>query len=398
MRGCIPVRALVRIPSVALGLALLVGACGADGDAVEQTVDQVASSPREDHLPSALDDVLAPGLPRPLVDPAALRPGGPPPDGIPAIDDPVFQSVATVDWLEDPEAVIAVEIDGDARAYPIQILTWHELVNDTVAGVPVTLSYCPLCNSAIMYDRRLGERVLDFGTSGSLYHSSLVMYDRQTESLWTHFDGTAVAGVLTGSALTTLPVATTSWDDFRRAFPDGRVLTRTTGHSRDYGRNPYVGYDDAGERPFLFEGAIDDRLEPKARVVVVRADGEPAVALPRGELVDDGVVEFRAHGRDLVAVLDTGTASPLDRAAVAAGYDQGAVAVFVDALDGAELSLSRVEGGFRDSVSGTTFDVFGRPVAPTAGAAPPGLEPVEHLDTFWFAIAAFDEAVEIIGG
>lgn len=362
-----------------------------DADASEFEVAQISSTGRED-VPSALDDSRDERFAAPLIDLSRVRSGGPPPDGIPSIDDPVFQNVAAVDWLSPAEAVLAIEIDGEARAYPIQVLTWHELVNDTVGDTPVTISYCPLCNSALAYDRRLGDRILDFGTSGSLFNSSMVMYDRQTETLWTHFDGTAVAGALVGAKLDTFPISTVSWEDFRTTNPDGLVLTRNTGFRRDYGRNPYEGYDDASTRPFLYDGEYDDRLEPKARVVVVRDDSEPAVALELGRLLVEGVVEFEAHGRSLVAVLDPGTASPLHRNELAAGYDQGAVGVFENERDGRPLELARVDAGFLDAATGLTFDVLGKEVDGGEGR----LTPVEHLDTFWFAIAAFDADVELV--
>jgi len=394
-----------RLVVLIVALALVAVACGSDGSVVdataasgdpeaddaEFTVAQIESTPRED-VPSALTDAAQPGFPDPLIDLSRVRSGGPPPDGIPSIDDPIFQSASSVDWLSPTEAVLALEIDGESRAYPIQVLTWHELVNDTIGDTPVTVSYCPLCNSALAYDRRLGERILDFGTSGSLFNSSMVIYDRQTESLWTHFDATAVAGVLAGAQLETFPISTVSWEDFRAANPDASVLTRNTGFRRDYGRNPYEGYDDASTTPFLFDGEFDDRLEPKARVVVVRDETGPAVALELGRLLVEGVVEFEAHGRDLVAVLDPGTASPLHRSEIAAGYDQGAVGVFENEFDGEQLSLSRVEGGFLDAASDLTFDVLGN----DTGGGPGRLRPVAHLDTFWFAIAAFDAGVELL--
>jgi len=359
-------------------------------DASEFEVPQLSSTGRED-VASALDDAGQDGFPAPLIDLSRIRSGGPPPDGIPSIDNPIFQNAAAVDWLSPAEAVLAVEVEGEARAYPIQILTWHELVNDTIADTPVTISYCPLCNSALAYDRRLGDRVLDFGTSGRLFNSSMVMYDRQTESLWTHFDGVAVAGELTGAELDTFAISTVSWEDFRTANPDALVLTRNTGFRRDYWRNPYQGYDDSSTRPFLFDGEFDDRLEPKARVVVVRDGDEPAVAIELGDLLAAGVIEFEAHGRSLVAVLDPGTASPLHRNELAAGYDQGAVNVFENERDGDRLSLTRVDGGFLDATTGITFDVLGNELGGDGRLAA-----VEHLDTFWFAIVAFDSGVELI--
>jgi hypothetical protein len=354
---------------------------------------RIESTPSED-VPSALDDMRDPSFDEPLVDVSEIRSGGPPPDGIPAVDEPRFETVGSVDWLRDTEPVLALEIGGEARAYPLQIMTWHELVNDAFGDVPVTVSYCPLCNSALAYDRRAGDRILDFGTSGRLYNSSMVMYDRQTESLWTHFDATAVVGFLLGEQLTTYPVSTVSWAQFRSAFPDGLVLSRDTGHSRRYGTNPYVGYDDVNTSPFLYDGPVDGRLPAKARVLVVRGDG-PAVAIRQEALLEERVLEFEAHGRDLVALLIPGTASALEAGSVSGGRDVGATGVFVPSIDGHRVDLEPTEGGFVDSVTGSSFDIFGSALdGPLAGAR---LEPVEHLDTFWFAIGAFDPETVVLG-
>ena len=146
------------------------------GSTAAFSVAQVASSPRKAG-PSALRDLSDPRLPRPLVDAREIIAGGPPPDGIPALDRPRFEHVSSVRWLANDELVLAFSLHGQDRAYPVEVIIWHEIVNDTVAGVPVTITYCPLCNSAVAYDRRLGRRVLDFGTSGELFRSALVMYD-----------------------------------------------------------------------------------------------------------------------------------------------------------------------------------------------------------------------------
>ena len=299
-----------------------------------------------------------------------------------------------MDWLGETEPVLAFELGGEARAYPLQVMIWHELVNDAVGDVPVTISYCPLCNSALAYDRRLGDRILDFGTSGKLYNSSLVMYDRQTESLWTHFDARAVVGHLTGEQLVTYPVATTSWADFRDAHPDGLVLSRDTGLSRPYGTNPYAGYDDVNESPFLYRGPVDGRLPAMARVIVVRGDG-PAVAIVQETLFDELVIEFEAHGRDLVALLLPGTVSGLETDTTFNGRDVGATGVFVPSIGGSSVDLEPTDTGFVDSISGSTFDIFGTALdGPLVGAQ---LEAVEHLDTFWFAIGAFDPDTVVVG-
>ena len=347
----------------------------------------------DEDVPSALRDRDHPDHPEPLVDLGQIR-RVVLPDAIPALEDPAFEPAAAVDWLPAVEPVLALEINGDARAYPLRIMTWHELVNGTVGGVPVTVSYCPLCNSAVAYDRRVGERVLDFGTSGALLNSSLVMYDRQTESLWSHYTGQAVVGHLTGAELDLIPVQTVSFEKFLSAHPDGQVLSLDTGHFRQYGQNPYEFYD-SNNRPFLFGGPLDDRLDPIARVVALRSDGEGAV-IPHGVLAERRVVPFAFGGRELVALYEPGTASALDSPVIAEGRDVGATGVFVASIDGQPLELSvNADGRFVDAVTGVAYDILGRPAGGSGAGAP--LEPVEHLDTFWFAAAAFYPDAEIVG-
>ena len=336
------------------------------------------------------------GAPEPLVDLDEIRSGGPPPDGIPSIDDPSFLSAGEVDFLEDNEPVLALTVNGESRAYPVQIMTWHEIVNDTVGGVPVAVTYCPLCNSALVYDRRLDDRVLEFGTSGLLLNSSLVMYDRQTETLWSHFTGAGIVGELTGEELETYAVATVAWQTWRDANPDGLVLSRDTGFDRSYGQNPYPGYDDVNGRPFLYEGEVDGRYTAMTRVVGVEW-GDEALAVPLASLREIGVIESGLAGDDLVVLWDAGTASSLDAFEIAAGADVGATGVFVPVVEGRRLTLSAVDGGtgdtFVDAETGSTWNVLGQATdGPLAGAQ---LEAIPHVDTFWFAWSAFrpDSAV-----
>ena len=361
------------------------------------SVEQVASSPVED-VPSALSAArggIVDGLPEPVVPFVELMSGGPPPDGIPPIDSPTFLQAADVDFLADNEPVMAVEIGGDARAYPVQVLIWHEIVNDTVGGVPVAVTYCPLCNSAVAYDRRVGERVLDFGTSGLLWNSALVMYDRQTESLWSHFIGDSIAGVLTGTELDTFPVATVSWRAWRDAHPDGLVLSRDTGFDRDYGRTPYPGYDDLTSQPFLFEGEVDGRFTAMTRVVGVEIDGS-AAAVPLVDLRDQRVAPIEVDGTTLTVWWQPGTASALDEGDIVDGDDVGATGVFVPVVDGQALTFSADGDAFVDTETGSTWNVFGRAAeGPLAGSQ---LEQVAHVDTFWFAWAAFQPDTVVAGG
>ncbi len=353
---------------------------------------QVAPSPPEPG-PSALDDPAGPGLPKPLVNPDDLRSGGPPPDGIPALDHPRFEPTPMVTWLHDHEPVLAFDLGHESRVYPVQVLIWHEIVNDTVAGIPVTVSYCPLCNSAIAFDRRLGSRVLDFGTSGRLYRSDLVMYDRQTDSLWVQFLGQAVAGRLTGSKLAEYPVSTVSWGDWRHAHPAGLVLSRDTGFDRPYGQNPYFGYDDVHTQPFLLDRRADPRLAAKTRVLGINRTGV-AVAITFARLRRDHVRELDVAGR-VVVWLAGGTTSGLDADTVAGGRDVGATGAFDPILNGRHLHFTAIPAGrFQDQETHSTWNVLGRAVAgPLAGQQ---LQPVTHVDTFWFAWSIFVPTATLI--
>lgn len=310
-----------------------------------------------------------------------------PRDNIPAIDAPKFVSVdAAAGWLEDVEPVVALEIGGDARAYPLQILTWHEIVNDEVGGVPVAVTFCPLCNSAIVFDRRFDGDVLDFGVSGNLRNSDLIMYDRQTHSWWQQFTGEGIVGRYAGGQLEHLPSLLVSFADFRAAYPDGRVLSRDTGFSRQYGRNPYVGYDTAKGNPFLFGGALDERLTPVERVIAVSVNGVDA-AFPLGVLQEEKVINYNVGGRDIVALFKFGAASALDAASIADSRDVGSAAVFDANLNGRKLTFG-VEGGrIVDAETGSVWSILGS--ALEGELAGESLTPLAHGNHFWFAWAAF---------
>jgi hypothetical protein len=403
-RGVLTGRWPARAGLVA-GIAVLLTACGSDGpqpepagetpaaepgevSAAEPTVlPRAANSPRED-VPSALQDMRDEAFPDPLVEPDQILSGGPPPDGIPAIDDPKFVRVADVDWLGDTEALLAVTIDGETRGYPFQILTWHEIVNDTVGGVPVAVTYCPLCNSGVGFDRRVDGKVLDFGTSGRLYASNLVMYDRQTESLWPQFTGQASVGMMTGTKLEFIPVFPVGWSEFREAHPDAWVLSRDTGHSRDYGRNPYVGYDTDPDRDPLFGAPTDDdRLPPMERVIALEGDTE-TVAVVRTAVEAAGVLAETIDDQPLVLFFTAGgQASALDAASVAAGRDIGTVAVFDPTVDGDVLTFSADGPRFTDEQTGSTWNIRGQATdGPLAGEQLAGYP---FIDTFWKSWVAF---------
>ncbi|MEX0874622.1 MAG: DUF3179 domain-containing protein [Actinomycetota bacterium] len=343
--------------------------------------------------------------PQSLVPLDEIRSGGPPPDGIPPIDEPKFESVDEAEaWLDDREPVLSLVRDEAARAYPLQILTWHEIVNDTFAGDPITVTYCPLCNSGIAFHRRseptgaarslLGAKdpvVLDFGTSGRLYRSNLVMYDRQTKSLWIQFTGQAVTGPFMGAELETIPSQMVSWAEFREAHADASVLSRDTGHRRDYGRNPYAGYDDVGSTPFLFDGEHDGRLDPMERVVTVSVDGASRAYRYRS------MNEMAQHGAAVISdvLADTpiaifyrfGTTSALDASEIAASKDVGAAGVFDARIAGRRLTFEPSPEGFRDNQTGSTWNLLGEAVSGELEGS--RLEAVVHDDTFWFVWSTF---------
>lgn len=310
-----------------------------------------------------------------------------PRDNIPAIDAPKFVSVdAAAGWLEDVEPVVALDIAGDARAYPLQILTWHEIVNDEVGGVPVAVTFCPLCNSAIAFDRRFDGAVLDFGVSGNLRNSDLIMYDRQTHSWWQQFTGEGIVGRYAGGQLEHLPSLLVSFADFRAAYPDGRALSRDTGFARQYGRNPYVGYDTTKGNPFLFGGALDDRLTPVERVIAVSVNGVDA-AFPLGILQEEKVINYTVGGRDIVALFKFGAASALDAASIAGSRDVGSAAVFDANLNGRKLTFG-VEGNrIVDAETGSVWSILGS--ALEGELTGESLTPLVHGNHFWFAWAAF---------
>jgi len=393
-------------------LALLAAACstgtggstpapgvGSSGDGVP-----MASSPGTPRVPiRATSEGCSPGafhwlqpdcLPAHSIPLDEIIAGGPPPDGIPPIDAPVYESLAqAATWLDDTSPVMVVEVAGDVRVYPLAILTWHEIVNDVVGGVPLVITYCPLCNSALAFERTVtgpdGDEVLDFGTSGRLYLSNLVMYDRQHRNLWTQFEGEAVVGEpFLGARLSRIPAWLFGFAELSALHPDAMVLSRDTGHLRDYGRNPYTGYDDVGSTPFLFRGELDGRFPPMTRLVGL-TDGEDAAAVTLELLTERRTVETDLAGRRVVVLWAPGQASALDTSAIDAGRDVGQTAAFVAELDGRAVTLlpSGTDGRFLDRETGSVFDLRGRALdGPLAGRQ---LQPVAHDDTFWFVWVAF---------
>ncbi len=251
--------------------------------------------------------------------------GGPPKDGIPSIDDPVFGSLADGDeFVEGNEPVISLIVNGEAKAYPLQILMWHEIVNDTVGGTPVAVTYCPLCNSTVVFKRQVGDQVLDFGTTGKLRCADLVMYDRQTETWWQQFLGEGIVGEMNGQLLEVIPARVESYATFKERFPDGQVQLIPEDFRRSYGQNPYTGYDSSAF-PFLFRGDAPENIAPLAYVVAVGDDAWSLDLLKR-----EGTIEKD----DIVITWTPGMASALDQRVISQGQDLGNVIVQRKLADG----------------------------------------------------------------
>jgi hypothetical protein len=311
-----------------------------------------------------------------------------PKDRIPAIDAPTFVTTEAADaWLAPKEPVLIIQIGDETRLYPIQILIWHEIVNDTVGGVPVAATYCPLCNTAIAFERTVEGQALDFGTTGRLRYSNLIMYDRPTESWWQQATGEAIAGEFTGQQLTFVPAPMVSWADARTAYPEGDVLSRETGHVRDYGQNPYPGYDDQDSTPFLYDGPVTpDDLPSVARVLGLELAGE-AVAYPYQTLEKIHAANDTVGETAIVVLWEPGAASAMDSARIAQGRDVGAAMAFERTLNGETLTFVWAGERLIDEATSSTWNVLGQATSgPLAGQQ---LEPVAGLNFFWFSWAAF---------
>ena len=425
----------VLLPLTA-GLAALALACSSDGDAPRPPTSGPASvdaavvpaTPPSSSGPSeksaTFRETEAPELPQILtygwetdfllhsVLYEEIKPFGPGRDGIGPIDDPKFVAVSDPpEYMEDDEPVISLEIKGDSRAYPLAILIKHEIVNDEVGGVPVTVTYCPLCNTGIVFERVLNGRVLDFGTTGNVRHSNLIMWDRQTQSWWQQVGGEAIVGELTGAKLKLIPVQIVSWKDFRAAFPQGLLMSRDTGSGRDYDLPPYGGYDALVSQDLLSSGFNEYGLQPKDRLVSMTVDGV-SVAYPFSLLENHPVINDSFEGRDIVIFYVGGTLSPFpeaedpsakrglmtptDGSEVQVPSEPedntfrtiGATAVFSPIVDGRKLTFAERDGNIVDEETGSKWDILGRAVdGPLGGSR---LEAVVHGNDFWFSWVAFN--------
>ncbi|MGI0013205.1 MAG: DUF3179 domain-containing protein [Nitrososphaera sp.] len=251
-------------------LIAIIAAVGIASVAATLAASRLPTGPFDGPSSGAITDTRSP---EPLVPLNEIIGGGPPRDGIPSIDNPKFVSVQDAGkFLQDFELVLGLNINGDIRAYPLQILVWHEIVNDEVGGVPVAVTYCPLCFTNQVFKRTIDGEVVEFGTSGKLYNSNLVMYDRSSDSYWSQALGQAIVGEHTAKKLERIPFDLANWADWKKLYPDSKVLSQNTGFGRPYGADPYGDYYTSPRVLFPVSNQ-DDRLGVKEIVVGMESNG-----------------------------------------------------------------------------------------------------------------------------
>jgi hypothetical protein len=324
-------------------------------------------------------------------------PSSDPRDAIPPIDNPKFDDVSVTEWIQDQEPGVLVDIDGDARFYPLSIMTRHEIVNDEIGGIPVAVTYCPLCNTALAFDRRFDGTTLRLGVSGLLRNSDLVMWDDVTQTLWQQITGEAIVGEHAGESLTPIASAIVRWADFRETHPNGFAMSSEQGFGRVYGYNPYEFYS-SRTRPYsFFSGEIDDRFAALERVVGVSFD-DTDKAYPFSLIDDVQVVHDNVAGQELVVFWGASdTADALDSGVIANGVGVGTGIVYSPIVNGQTLSfVASGDTEFIDNETGSTWSILGKAVAgPLTGEE---LELLPHRNEFWFAWQAFFQDSEVWTG
>lgn len=320
-------------------------------------------------------------------------------DGIPAVDNPEMDSVEEAQsWLVEQSPVIVVEIDGEARAYPQSILMWHEIANDEIAGIPIAVTFCPLCNSSIVFDRRVNGEVLTFGVSGMLRNSDMIMFDRETESWWQQFIGQGIVGEHNDVLLDVIPSQVVGFGQFAEQYPDGLVMNLNTGVGRNYGSNPYVGLDDGRSGVTgLFRGEIDPRLPGRSRVLAVEINGV-LIAYPFATLQEDFAINDTIGETEVVAFWQPGVASALDTGAIDDGRDIGTAALYERTLeDGTLLTFSwdAENAVLTDDETGSIWNLWGEAISGELEGTQ--LRLLVAAPHYWFAWAAFHPDTMVYG-
>jgi Protein of unknown function (DUF3179) len=312
--------------------------------------------------------------------------GGPPPDGIPSIDDPKFISIQEADkYLEDSDLVLGLNINGDVRAYPLQILVWHEIVNDNVGGVPVAVTYCPLCftnqvfNSTVVDDKGQAA-TLEFGTSGKLYNSNLVMYDRTTKSLWSQAMSQAIVGELAGVKLERMPFDVANWKEWKQLYPDSKVLSKDTGSTRPYGADPYGDYYTNGDVLFPVSNG-DNRLGLK-EIVIGLENKDQYKAYKLQEIENKKILDDQVNGKPIALL----SLHPFMIRAYDPVVDRQVL----------EFSYNAKDQNFIDAQTGSLWNFEGKAVSGQMKGKQ--LTRLPFDEGFWFEWVAFHPTTELYQG
>lgn len=320
--------------------------------------------------------------------------GGPPRDGIKPIDKPTFVSVTQArDYLDEREPVVVVNVSNQTKAYPLRILLYHEIVNDVIGGQPVLITHCPLCNTAIVFSRKIGNEILDFGTTGRVRDSNLVMYDRQTESWWQQFTGDAIVGKYSGSLLEPLNSQIASYAQFSKNYPTGLVLSQDTGFQRYYGETPYPGYDNLSKIPFLFKREIDFRLPPLERVLALVSDSNSTI-YPFSYLNKNPLINTSFEGRPILVISQASMFSTVDKKIIKDSNIMLTAAAFDRKVNGNNLKFQLNNDGIFDIQTQSEWNIFGEAVKGALKGTK--LKQVDKNVHFAFAWLAFFPNAEII--
>jgi hypothetical protein len=311
-----------------------------------------------------------------------------PRDVIPPIGEPNYETADTAaEWLADREPGVLLQVDDDVRFFPLSIINRHEVVNDEIGGVDVTVTYCPLCNSAVAFEREVDGDVLRLGVSGLLRKNDLVMWDDRTTSLWQQATGRAMVGEYEGTELTMVPTSIVSFGDFRSGFPDGLSLSRDTGFDLTYGTNPYENLSGRFAPLIAFDRNIDGRFFAMERVVGVSIE-EIHKAYPFSVLTEVRVVNDELAGRPIVVLWGSpDTADALNQELIVDSKAIGTALALDPVVDGQMLTFSSVDEHFVDNETQSTWTILGRAIE--GSLAGTQLETITHRNDFWFAWTAF---------
>ncbi len=307
-----------------------------------------------------------------------IKSGGPPKDGIPSIDTPEFTEASQEYHVSDSDTVLGLEINGDVRAYPLSILVWHEIVNDNVGGVPVAVTYCPLCFTNQVFERVIDGQEVEFGTSGKLYNSNLVMYDRLTNSYWSQALGKAIVGELTGYELSTIPFDVIRWGDWKSLHPDSVVLTTNTGHIRAYGVDPYGNYYTETRILFPVENT-DDRMHPK-EIILGFNDGDVYKAYKQQDVESAVIINDQINNNPIFLV---------------SLYPENARA-FERNVDGKVLEFFFKDGSIIDKETNSEWNYDGVAISGTLVGTE--LNRIPFNPGFWFEWIAFHPDTDVYVG